>query len=61
MAYGMIIEDDMDELQEALEVADITQQQFELAIETSNRLQKGLLNDKDLFKAYIQKLYELAK
>ncbi len=34
---GTIIEDDMDELQDALKNADITQQQFALALETSDR------------------------
>lgn len=58
---GTIIEDDMDELQEALKTADITQQQFELALKISDKLQKGLLSDKSSFKTYIQKMYELAE
>ena len=58
---GTIIEDDMDELQEALETGDITQQQFELALKTSDKLQMGLLSDRSSFKTYIQKMYELAE
>ena len=40
---GTIIEDDMDELQTALEKGDITQQQFLLALNTSDKLKNGLL------------------
>jgi len=42
---GTITVDDMYELEEALSKKDITQEQFNLAIETSHRLQQGLLID----------------
>lgn len=42
-----MIVDDMDELEEALTRKDITQEQFNLAIYTSNRLKSGLLSDID--------------
>ncbi len=56
---GTIIEDDMDELQDAFRSGDITQQQFDLAIKTSDELKKGLLSDNISLKAYIQKMYDL--
>lgn len=56
---GTVIEDDMDELQEALECGDITQEQFDLALEASDKLKKGLLKDIDAFKEFIQKLYDI--
>lgn len=37
---GIVIEDDMDELQEALQKSDITQQQYEQALLTSEKLKK---------------------
>lgn len=37
---GIVIEDDMDELQEALPKSDITQQQYEQALLTSEKLKK---------------------
>lgn len=46
---GTIVEDDRDELEEALFSKDITQEQFELALETSQKVQKGLLSDVSLF------------
>ena len=58
---GTIIEDDMDELEEALKTGDISQQQFDLAIGTSGKLKSGLLSDIVAFKSYIQKKYELVK
>lgn len=54
---GTIIEDDMGELQEALQKGDITQQQFEQALATSEKLKKGLLSDITAFKEYIQRMY----
>lgn len=42
---GTIIVDDMDELEEALAGKNISQEQFELAIKTSERLKDGLLHD----------------
>ena len=58
---GTIIVDDMDELEEALSKKDITQEQFNLAIETSHRLQQGLLNDISSFTEYTGKCYEMIK
>lgn len=55
---GTVIEDDMDELQDALQIGDITQAQYEQALETSNKLKKGLLSDIDVFDSYIQKMYD---
>lgn len=49
---GTIIVDDRDEIEEALLSKDITQEQFELAIETSEKLQKGLISDVSLFAGY---------
>ena len=37
---GIVIEDDMDELQEALQKSDITQQQYEQALLTSEKLKR---------------------
>lgn len=56
---GTIIEDDMDELQDALECGDITQEQFNLALETCDKLKNGLLKDNKEFEAYIQKFYDM--
>lgn len=58
---GTIIEDDMDELQNAFREGDITQHQFDLALETSDKLKKGLLNDMNVFKSYIQQMYDIVK
>ena len=58
---GTIIVDDMDELEEALSKKDITQEQFNLAIETSHRLQQGLLNDIASFTEYTGRCYEMIK
>lgn len=57
---GTVIEDDMDELQDALQKGDITQQQFEQALATSDKLKKDLLSDIEAFKSYIQKMYAKA-
>lgn len=56
-----IIVDDMDELEEALSKKDITQEQFNLAIETSHRLQRGILSNISSFMEYIRKCYEVIK
>ncbi len=58
---GTIIEDDMDELQNALTTGDITQQQFDLALNTCNKLKNGLLCDIATFKTYILKMYDMVK
>lgn len=42
---GTVLMDDMEELEEALKQKDISLEQFELALATSDRLQKGLLSD----------------
>ena len=58
---GTIIEDDMDELQNALANGDITQQQFDLALNIRDKLKNGLLSDNIAFKNYIQKMYGMVK
>ncbi|MBO5523945.1 MAG: DUF402 domain-containing protein [Roseburia sp.] len=58
---GTIIIDDMDELEEALSKKDITQIQFGLAIETSNKLKNGLLYDIDKFREYTNNCYKMLK
>lgn len=58
---GVIIVDDMDELEEALSKNNITQEQFNLAINTSNELKNGLLCNADAFIEYTQKCYEIIK
>ena len=49
---GTIIVDDMDELEDALAIKDITQEQFKLAISTADKLKRGLLGDADDFINY---------
>lgn len=56
---GTVIVDDMDELEEALLEKDITQEQFNLAIKTSHRLQQGMLSNISSFIDYTRKCYEL--
>lgn len=58
---GTIIVDDMDELEEALSKEDITQEQFDLAIETSRRLQEGMLSNIHSFTEYTKKCYEMVR
>ena len=58
---GTIIVDDMDELEEALAKGDITQKQFELAIETSNKLKEGILSNITSFKEYTNRCYEMLR
>lgn len=58
---GTIIVDDMDELEEALSKKDITQEKFNLAIETSHRLQQGLLSDISSFIEYTRRCCEMIK
>lgn len=52
---GTIKVDDMDELELALAKKDITQEQFKLAISTSEKLKCGLLSDIEKFKEYTLK------
>lgn len=56
---GEILEDDMNELEEALAQRDITQEQFDLALDTAQRLRQGLLADIGQLKEYTGKCLEL--
>ena len=58
---GTVYVDDRDELEEALGNGDITQEQYHLALETSTRLQKGLLNNIAKFKEYTKNCYAIMK
>ena len=58
---GTIIVDDMDELEDALSKVDITQEQYNLAIETNSRLRRGMLNNISSFTEYTRKCYEIVK
>lgn len=58
---GTIIEDDMDELHNALEDGDITKQQFDLALNACDKLKNGLLSDIVAFMVYIQSVYDMVK
>ena len=58
---GTIIVDDMDELEEALSKKDITQEQFNLAIETSHRLKRGMLSNISSFIEYTKRCYEMIR
>ncbi len=58
---GTIIVDDMDELQDALAKGDITKEQFNLALETSKRLQQGLLSNVSSLIEYTRKCHEIVK
>lgn len=56
---GIVKEDDMDELQDALSAKDITQDQFDLAIRTSRKLKQGLLSDVENFMEYTMNCYKM--
>ena len=56
---GTIIVDDMNELEEALTTKDITQEQFNLAISTADKLKCGLLGDMVEFITYTLKCKEM--
>ena len=56
---GTVMEDDMDELEEALRSGDISKELFDLALETCNKLKTGLLSDIEEFKEFTRKCYEL--
>ncbi len=58
---GTIVVDDMDELEAALSKNDITQEQFDLAIKTSHKLQQGILSNISSFIEYTGKCYEIVK
>lgn len=45
--YGEVYTDDMDELEEALEKKDISQDLYDLAIRTCDKLRAGLLGDRE--------------
>ena len=51
----------MDELEEALSKKDITQEQFNLAIETSHRLKRGMLSNISSFIEYTKRCYEMIR
>lgn len=56
---GTIIEDDMDELEEALSAKDITEEQYHLAIDTSKKLKDDILSDMEAFFTYTYRCLEL--
>lgn len=58
---GTVIEDDMDELEEALRCGDISKELFDLAIDTCNKLKTGLLRDIEEFKEFTRRCYELQR
>ena len=58
---GAVVEEDRDELEEALAAGEINRQQYELAVNTCEKLINGLLKDADKFQTYIQRMYELFK
>lgn len=58
---GTIVVDDMDELEDALSSKDITPEQYNLAIEISNRLQQGMLSNISSFIEYTKKCYNIVK
>ena len=56
---GTVLVDDMDELEEALSIKDISQEQFNLAISTSNKLKTGLLSNINFFIEYTLRCNEI--
>ncbi|OPJ60572.1 DUF402 domain-containing protein [Clostridium oryzae] len=58
---GEIIEDDMDELIDALHKGEITLEQYNLAINTCENLKAGLLADIELFKKYTNICFDLIR
>lgn len=56
---GTIIEDDMDELEEALSIKDISEEQYGLAISTSKKLREGILSNIETFITYTYKCLEM--
>lgn len=56
---GTIIEDDMDELEEALLVKEISEEQYSLAINTSIKLKEGILSNIETFITYTYKCLEM--
>lgn len=60
-ADGTAVVDDMDELEAALAGGDITHKQFELALETCERLKAGVAKDVESLMEYTQKVYDMVK
>lgn len=56
---GDIIEDDMDELIQALKENDINSKQYQLAIDTSDKLKSGLISNVNSFKEFTYACYEI--
>lgn len=56
---GDIVEDDMDELKQALSDKDINEKLYQLAFETSYKLKRGLLSDVSRFKEFTYDCYEM--
>lgn len=56
---GNIIVDDFNELQEALRLGEITEEQYNKAIITSQQLQEGLLSNIQNFQIYIKEMMQL--
>lgn len=56
---GTIVVDDMGELEEALSRKEITQEQFDLAINTCNRLKDGVLCDIPHFVEFTRACYQI--
>lgn len=58
---GTVMVDDMDELEEALDKKDISQEQFELAITTGERLKDRLLRDISGFRDFTMECCKICK
>lgn len=58
---GTLMEDDRDELEEALAAKDISEEQYKLAIDTSIRLREGLLKYIEAFKTYTYECLNIVK
>lgn len=56
---GTIVVDDMDELEDALSQKEITQEQFDLAIDTCNKLKSGMLHNIPQFIEFTQACYNM--
>ncbi len=56
---GTVLEDDMDELEDALRSGDISKELFDLAIETCGRLKNGLLRDIGEFEMFTKRCLEM--
>lgn len=56
---GTVVVDDMDELEDALSQKEITQEQFDLAIDTCNKLKNGMLGNIPQFIEFTQACYKM--